>query len=43
VSFATTTHDWVVDASASFFGVLYLVRMRREGGGEYKEGVEFVF
>jgi hypothetical protein len=31
MSFAIEAHDWEVDVFASFFRVLYLVRVRREG------------
>jgi hypothetical protein len=35
VSFARVAHDWEVDVYASFFQVLYLVRVRREGDNKH--------
>jgi hypothetical protein len=33
MNFVSAAHDWELDAFASFFKMLYLVRMRREGEG----------
>jgi len=34
VSFTRASHDWEMEAFASFFMVLYLARVRQEGEGE---------
>jgi hypothetical protein len=33
MNFVRAAHDWELGAFASFFKMLYLVRMRREGEG----------